>query len=78
MKELFTPFTNWRVHVLAALALVALVLLASESSDDTSLLTMLSVKAAGFAIAYAAYRLGRYWDGKGKINELMQLAKEED
>ncbi len=78
MKQFFTPFTNWRVHVLAVLAMAALVLLVSEPDDSAPLLTYLAVKAAGFALAYVIYRLGRYWNSKGKINELMALANEED
>ena len=30
-----------------------------------------------FVVAYIIYRLGKYWNVKGKINELMALAEEE-
>ncbi len=78
MKELLIPFTNWRVHVLAVLGMVAAVLILSEESEDASMLSFLVSKAIGFGIAYIIHRLGKYWDSKGKINELMALADEED
>lgn len=77
MKELLIPFTNWRVHVLAVLGMVAAILL-SGTNDDAGMLTFIIVKAAGFALACGIYRLAKYWDNKGKINELMALADEED
>lgn len=78
MKELLTPFTNWRTHVLAILGMVAVILLCSETEDDASLFAVIAIKAAGFALVYAIYRLFTYWNAKGKINELTKLAKEED
>lgn len=77
MKELLIPFTNWRVHVLAVLGMVAAILL-SGTNDDAGMLTFIIVKAAGFPLACGIYRLAKYWDSKGKINELMALADEED
>lgn len=77
MKELLIPFTNWRVHVLAALGMVAAILL-SGTNDDAGMLTFIIVKAAGFALAYGIHRLAKHWDSKGKINELMALADEEN
>lgn len=78
MNKYLTPFTNWRTHVLAVLAMAALVFLVSEPDDSAPLSVYLAVKAAGFALAYVIYRLGKYWNSKGKINELMALASEED
>lgn len=74
MKELFTPFINWRVIVLAVLVMVAAVLLLCECDDMGSLLF---TKGVGFGLAYIIYRLGMYWDANGKINELTALAEEE-
>ena len=74
MKELFIPFKNWRIHVLFVLAITALFLIIGEC-DDTS--TFLITKGIGFSLAYIIYRLGKYWNAKGKINELMALAEEE-
>ena len=74
MKELFTPFRNWRVIVLAVLVMVAAVFILGECDDMGYLLF---TKGVGLGIAYIIYRLGKYWDAKGKINELTALAEEE-
>ena len=74
MKELFTPFRNWRVHVLTTLVMVAMFLLLGDCDDMGYLLF---TKGVGFGLAYIIYRLGKYWNAKGKINELTALAEEE-
>lgn len=74
MKELFTPFRNWRVIVLAVLVMVATVFILGDCYDMGYLLF---TKGVGFGLAYIIYRLGKYWDAKGKINELTALAEEE-
>ena len=74
MKELFTPFRNWRVIVLAVLVIVAAVFILGDFDDMGYLLF---TKGVGFGLAYIIYRLGKYWDAKGKINELTALAEEE-
>ena len=74
MKELFTPFRNWRVIVLAVLVMVAAVFILGDCDDMGYLLF---IKGVGFGLAYIIYRLGKYWDAKGKINELTALAEEE-
>ncbi len=74
MKELFTPFRNWRVIVLAVLVMVAAVFILGDRDDMGYLLF---TKGVGFGLAYIIYRLGKYWDAKGKINELTALAEEE-
>ena len=74
MKELFTPFRNWRVIVLAVLVMAAAVFILGDCDDMGYLLF---TKVIGFSLAYIIYRLGKYWDAKGKINELMELAEEE-
>ena len=77
MNKYLKIYSNWRVHVLAVLGMVAAILL-SGTNDDAGMLTFIIVKAAGFALACGIYRLGKYWDNKGKINELMARADEED
>ena len=74
MKELFTPFRNWRVIVLAVLVMFAAVLILGDCDDMGYLLF---TKGVGFGLAYIIYRLGKYWDANGKINELTALAEEE-
>lgn len=74
MKELFTPFRNWRVIVIAVLVMFAAVFILGDCDDMGYLLF---TKGVGFGLAYIIYRLGKYWDAKGKINELTALAEEE-
>lgn len=74
MKELFTPFKNWRVIVLAVLVMFAALFILGDCDDMGYLLF---TKGVGFGLAYIIYRLGKYWDAKGKINELTALAEEE-
>ena len=74
MTELFTPFRNWRVIVLAVLVMFAAVFILGDCDDMGYLLF---TKGVGFGLAYIIYRLGKYWDAKGKINELTSLAEEE-
>ena len=74
MKELFTPFRNWRVIVLAVLVMLDAVFILGDCDDMGYLLF---TKGVGFGLAYIIYRLGKYWDAKGKINELTALAEEE-
>lgn len=73
MRELFTPFRNWRVIVLAVLVMAAAVFILGECNDMGYLLF---TKLIGSSLAYIIYRLGKYWNAKGKINELMALAEE--
>ena len=74
MKELFTPFRNWRVIVLAVLVMFAAVFIFGDCDEMGYLLF---TKGVGFGLAYIIYRLDKYWDAKGKINELTALAEEE-
>lgn len=67
MKPYLQLLTNWRIDLLMALAIVALVLILGECEKIS---TLLIVKAVGFAIAYGCYRLAQRWDKKGLINEL--------
>lgn len=74
MKELFIPFRNWRVCVLLILSMPAIVLVLGDCDD---LGYFLLTKGIGFSLVYIIYRLGKYWNSKGQINELMALAEEE-
>lgn len=78
MKHLLTPFANWRAHVLAALGSTATVLILSAAADNAGMLPFIAAKAAGIAIAYAAFRLARRWRRQGKIDDLMRLANDDD
>jgi len=74
MNKFFKVYLNWRVNVLTILAMVVTILIASENE---SLLLFVLDKIAGFVLGYLTFRLGKYWHSKGKIDELMELAKEE-
>ena len=67
MKKYLIPFRNWRVLVLTALAMLALLLLAGETDDMTVLLL---IKAIGFGCGWLCFRLGNRWDKLGLIDEL--------
>ena len=74
MKTYLSILLNWRVLILAALSVAAAILILGESDDMQQLLT---TKGIGLCIAGIIYHLGKYWNAKGKINELMSLAEEE-
>ncbi len=75
MKEYLNLYRNWRIHVLTVLVIVGSVLIMGECEDSMG--KFLLSKVAGFSIAYLTYRLGKYWNSKGKIDELMKLSEEE-
>lgn len=74
MNKYFKIYLNWRLNVLTILAMIVTILIASENE---SLLLFVLVKIAGFILGYLTFRLGKYWNSKGKIDELMELTKEE-
>lgn len=74
MDKYFKIYRNWRVHVLTLLCMVAALFILGDCDDMGYLLL---TKGIGFGVAYIIYRLGKYWDAKGKINELTALAEEE-
>jgi hypothetical protein len=75
MKKFISIYANWRNDVLFALLFIAAFLLLG---DCTNMLIYILTKIIGAAIAYAIYRLYRYWNVKGDIPELNILCKEED
>ena len=75
MEKSIKPFFNWRTHVLAIIAAIALILLIGETY---SIVTMLFTKAAAAILAILCYALARYWDSKGKISELKELINEDE
>ena len=73
MKKYLNIYRNWRVHVLTLLCIVAALFILGDCDDMGYLLF---TKGVGFGLAYIIYRLGKYWDAKGKLNELTALAEE--
>lgn len=74
MKKYLIILRNWRIAILAILAIMAFVLLVSDAQSVT--LFFIS-KAAAFAIAALTCALGAYWDERGLIDEIHQLTTEE-
>ena len=73
MDKYFNIYRNWRVHVLTLLCMVAALFILGDCDDMGYLLF---TKGVGFGLVYIIYRLGKYWDAKGKINELTALTEE--
>lgn len=72
MKKYIIPLLNWRVLVLATLAILAFILVIGETEDLTALLI---TKAAGFGLGWLCFRLGSHWDKAGLIDELNKLSE---
>lgn len=72
--------TNWRYYVLAVLAVAAMMAIFSEPAGEGMLLWVSSMtisKITGLALGYVFYRGVRYWGQKGKLPELIKLAKKD-
>lgn len=74
MNKFFKVHPNWRINVLAVMAMMVTVLVVSDSD---SIFLLFLTKTAGFFLGYLTFRLGKYWDSKDKVNELRELANEE-
>ena len=73
MKELLKPLKNWRTILLLLLAMPAAFLILCEA-EDTSV--FIKAKVCGALLATVTYLLARYWDARGKLPELADLAKD--
>lgn len=74
MNKYLKIHLNWRVNVLSILAIVVTLLIAADSEN---FLVLFLTKIAGLSLGYLTFRLGKYWNSKGKIDELMELADED-
>lgn len=74
MNKYLKIHLNWRVNVLSILAIVVTLFIVADSKD---LLVLFLTKIVGLSLGYLTFRMGKYWHSKGKIDELMELAKEE-
>lgn len=74
MKKYMTIFLNWRLNVLMIIGMASLIFLAGDTDDMSAFLWS---KALGLTLLYTCYRLGKYWDKKGKLNELEAFADED-
>lgn len=71
----FNIYRNWRIYVLMAVFAAACLLIVGdyESTEGTVI-----AKCAGIGLAWLFRSLIVYWQGRGKIDDLMELAREED
>lgn len=67
MKQLLRVYKNWRCDVFLLLFCAAMLLMFCEADNLTALFIS---KAVALGIGYVAYRLFKYWDAKGLIDEL--------
>jgi hypothetical protein len=70
MDKYIRLHSNMRFNALFLMAAVAIILIVSESDSG---MVLLGSKAAGFAIAYLTYILGRKWRREGKLKEMDEL-----
>lgn len=74
MNKYFKIYLNWRINVLALLAVTAIVLI---TSDCDSPLAFILTKVTGFLLGYLTYCFGKYWQDRGELKELGLLDDEE-
>lgn len=74
MDKFFKAYLNWRINVLSILSIIVMIFIISDSEN---VLVFALTKISGFILGYLTFILGKYWDSKGKINELTELANEE-
>ena len=65
---------NWRVHVLFALCLIQVILTFAESED---LLYLFIIKFFAYFVGWVIYKLFKYWDARGELEELNKFREEE-
>lgn len=70
MEKYIKIYRNWRIHVLAIMAVIGGVLVIS---DANSVITFILSKVFGLGLVYGCYCLCLYWDCKGKIDELKEV-----
>lgn len=74
MDKFFKAYLNWRINVLSILSIIVMIFIISDSEN---VLVFALTKISGFVLGYLTFILGKYWDSKGKINELTEIAKDE-
>ena len=74
MKKYLKIYLNWRINVLALLAVTAIVLITSNCDRP---LAFILTKVMGFMLGYLTYCFGRYWQDRGELKELELLDDEE-
>lgn len=75
MKQLLSTCLNWRFNVVAFIGLIGFFMACDETNRE--LLSFLAVKAGAVCIIFTAYRLAKYWNGKGYFKGLKTICKED-
>lgn len=65
---------NWRVHVLLVLCLIQVILTFAESDD---LYMLFTIKFFAYFVGWVIYKLFKYWDGRGLLEELNKFREED-
>lgn len=75
MKQLLSTCLNWRFNVVSFIGLIGFFMACDETNRE--LLSFLAVKACSVFIMFIAYRLAKYWNGKGYFKGLENICKED-
>lgn len=73
MNKYLKIYLNWRINVMALLAVTAIVLITSNCDSP---LAFILTKVMGFLLGYLTYRFERYWQDRGELKELELLDDE--
>lgn len=74
MNKYLKIYLNWRINVLALLAVTAIILITSNCDSP---LAFILTKVMGFMLGYLTCCFGRYWQDRGELKELELLDDEE-
>lgn len=75
MNKYVKLHSNMRFNALFVMAIIAFLLLCSESHSNS---VMAGTKAAGLTLVGICYWLGRRWHRAGKLQEVDDFVKEEE
>ncbi len=75
MKQYLNLYLNWRLHIIAALAILAIITAADEA--DRTPLAFLAIKAAAACLMLTAYCLAKYWHAKGHFRDIDNYCNEQ-
>lgn len=76
MKQLLSVYLNWRFDIVAFIGMIGFLMACDET--DRELLSFFAVKAGAACIMLTAYRLAKYWNGKGYFKDIEKFCDEED
>ncbi len=76
MQAIILNYRFWILSVLFAISIVCIISEATAEKLSTWLLVMVVSKLVGVSLAWVTIRLFKYWERKGKIDELVKLIGE--